>query len=98
VHYNDSIKAYELKWFKEPLNWKKYHSHFTYTAPRGIFSKNPLGLYHMNGNVAEMVQATGIAVGGSFRNTGYDVRNESIKIFTKPADDVGFRPVMVNLK
>jgi formylglycine-generating enzyme required for sulfatase activity len=98
VHYNDSIKAYELKWFQEPFSWKKLHSNFMYTAPKGLFSKNPFGLYHMNGNVAEMVQEPGMAVGGSYRNTGYDVRNESTKVFTKPAGDVGFRPVMVLLK
>jgi formylglycine-generating enzyme required for sulfatase activity len=102
VHYNDSIKSYEFRSNSQYITLRRYlnkfHSYYEYGAPKGIFSKNPFGLYHLNGNVAEMVQEQGIAVGGGFRNTGYDVRNESTKVFTKPADDVGFRPVMVAVR
>lgn len=99
IHYNDSIKAYELKTLKhEFIGMRNYQAHYMYSAPKNILTKSIYGLYHMNGNVAEMVQEQGISVGGSFRNTGYDVRNESTKVFTKPADDVGFRPIMVPVR
>jgi formylglycine-generating enzyme required for sulfatase activity len=96
VHYNDSIKAYEMK--GNPRSTFPSKTFFIFPAPKGHLTRNPYGLYHMNGNVAEMVQEQGIAVGGGFRNTGYDVRNESTKVFKKPADDVGFRPVMVTVR
>ena len=49
----------------------------------------------MNGNVSEMVVDQDIVVGGSWKNTGYDVRNESVRPFGSTAVDVGFRTVMI---
>lgn len=59
---------------------------------------NTKGLYNMCGNVAEMVVEQGVAVGGSFENTGYDIRIESTQSFSKPSHLVGFRPVLVRKK
>jgi len=64
------------------------------TAPVLSYWPNGYGLYNMSGNVAEMVQQSGIVAGGSWRSTGYDVRVESTAPYTGPRPDVGFRPVI----
>ena len=65
------------------------------TAPVKSYFPNDFGLYNMCGNVAEMVDGGEIAVGGSWKSTGYDIRVQS----TMPADgyssEVGFRPLLV---
>ncbi len=58
------------------------------------YSPNELGLYNLNGNVAEMVAEKGKAVGGSWNSPGYDIRNTSVEEFTTANPKVGFRPVM----
>lgn len=65
-----------------------------FTAPAKSYWPNELGLYHLNGNVSELVAEDGIAVGGDWNCPGYDVRNYSKKPFTKPNPMVGFRPVI----
>lgn len=64
-------------------------------APAISFYASESGVYNLNGNAAEMVSEPGIAVGGSWASTGYDVRNESVAPFEKPSPYVGFRPVMI---
>ncbi len=95
VHYNDSTGKMEV--------WGKYGScgiagsindAADITAPALSYWPNDYGLYNMAGNVAEMVQQSGIAVGGSWKSTGYDVRIESIQKFDGPCTTVGFRPVI----
>jgi formylglycine-generating enzyme required for sulfatase activity len=63
-------------------------------APVHSYDPNPYGLYNMNGNIAEMVTDSSIAVGGCWNSPGYDVRNESVMPFDKPSIFVGFRPVV----
>ena len=65
------------------------------TAPVFAYAPSALGLYNLNGNVAEMVAEKGIAVGGSWKSTGYDVRNESVMNYAGPNPLVGFRPVVI---
>lgn len=55
---------------------------------------NQFGIYNLNGNVAEMIAEDGIAVGGSWQNTGYDVRIESKSNYSGPNPMTGFRVVM----
>jgi formylglycine-generating enzyme required for sulfatase activity len=64
------------------------------TAPVRAYAPAPSGCFNMNGNVAELVGNGGMAMGGSWRSTGYDVRNTSSKAFTGPCPDVGFRPLV----
>ena len=69
------------------------------TAPVESYQPTQKGVYNLNGNVAEMVSTSGIAMGGSFYDPGYDVRNQSEKVFDKFSSQVGFRPVFeISLK
>lgn len=67
---------------------------YTYTCNVNAFKPNGFGLYNMSGNVAEMVSEKGVARGGSWCNTGYDVRIESRMMYDKPSPLVGFRCFM----
>ena len=55
---------------------------------------NSFGLYNMCGNVAEMISEKGIAKGGSYLESAYNVRIASEKIYTQPQADIGFRVAM----
>jgi formylglycine-generating enzyme required for sulfatase activity len=63
-------------------------------APVNAYSSNQFGLKNMNGNASEMTIENGLAVGGSWRDPGYDVRNESASGYTGPSPDLGFRPII----
>ena len=63
------------------------------TAPAKSYRPNEFGFYNLNGNVAEMIADGSIAVGGSWRSPGYDIRNESTLEFSQPSPTVGFRVV-----
>lgn len=65
------------------------------TAPVHAYTPNAFGLFNMNGNAAEMLAEEGRAAGGSWRSTGYDVRNESVMAFNGPSPEVGFRVMVV---
>lgn len=64
------------------------------TAMVSSYEPNELGIYNMNGNVAEMIREDSVAVGGSWNDTGFDVRNESVKTYDAPNPMTGFRPVI----
>jgi formylglycine-generating enzyme required for sulfatase activity len=65
-----------------------------FPLPAQSFYKYGFGLYNMSGNVAEMVEEEGIAVGGSWNDPGYDVRITSFRKYMAPSPMVGFRPVL----
>lgn len=58
------------------------------------FYPNPLGMYHVSGNVAEMVAEPGLTKGGCYNDAGYDIRIQSKKYYTGPSIEVGFRVAM----
>ena len=66
-----------------------------FTAKVDAYHPNDYGLYNMSGNVAEMIAEDGIAVGGGWNSTGYDIRIESTMPFAEFSRDVGFRPLLV---
>lgn len=68
------------------------------TAPVFSYWPSLVGLYNMNGNVAELT-ADGLVCGGSWNDPGYDVRNDSYFTYEKPTNTIGFRPILkVTLK
>ncbi|WP_306640144.1 SUMF1/EgtB/PvdO family nonheme iron enzyme [Sanyastnella coralliicola] len=109
IHYNSETGEYEvLTSVPGPMlghpgatlgeigkkNQECFISAYQLTAPVSSFTKNDFGLYNMNGNVAEMVAEKGIACGGGWKSTGYDVRCESTMPNDGPQTDVGFRPII----
>lgn len=64
------------------------------TAPVKSYWPNQFGVYNLNGNVAEMITEKGIALGGSWRDTGYDVRSSSETTYKEPSPSIGFRMVL----
>jgi formylglycine-generating enzyme required for sulfatase activity len=63
-------------------------------APVNSFFPNDIGLYNVCGNVAEMLAENGVAAGGSYEDTGYDIRIQSTKDFSGATRDIGFRVLM----
>mgnify|MGYP006160227367 CR=1 FL=1 len=62
-------------------------------APKHSYWPSPYGIYNLNGNVAEMTQEKHSAVGGSWRDLGWDVRLQSVKHYEEVSCTVGFRTV-----
>ncbi len=67
----------------------------TITASAKSYYPNQFGIYNMSGNVAELVSDDTVAMGGSWNDTGYDVRVESEQPATDPRSTIGFRVVAV---
>jgi formylglycine-generating enzyme required for sulfatase activity len=61
------------------------------TAPVTLYKPNGYGLYNMSGNASEMISEKGIAMGGSYKSPGYDVRIESSETYSHPNTHIGFR-------
>lgn len=64
---------------------------YTFTAPVKAFPASKLGLYHLGGNAAEMVQEKGISKGGSWYDYPYALRLEKQGTYDGPDAKVGFR-------
>lgn len=58
------------------------------------YSPNKYGVFNIVGNVSEMIKKKGIAMGGDFLSTGYNVRITSKKEFKGSDISVGFRVYM----
>ena len=89
ITYNPQTKKYEVV-----VKSNLHKDHFT--APVKSYLPNDFGLYNMSGNVSEFVNDEPcVAMGGSYKSTGYDIRTES-ELPSKEADDqTGFRPIVV---
>lgn len=105
VHYNDSLKKYEIICETSTGNPTYMMSNGIYIPeysttcsqlPREKhrYAANNYGLYNMSGNVAEMTAAKDTVIGGSCRDSGFDIRISSVRVATLPATDIGFRPVI----
>ena len=66
----------------------------TITTSVQSYYPSSCGMYNMCGNVAEMIEETGIAMGGGFSDNAYQVRILSEKKYNKPQADIGFRVAM----
>lgn len=96
IYYDESSKEYRVK---TSINRNmgvagSLNDGANITAPINSYWPNDFGIYNMNGNVAELV-TDGIACGGSWNSTGYDVRNLSIVQYEKSSSTIGFRPIMI---
>lgn len=95
VYFDENTKSYKIK--NKPAEHidkiGKLNDNFHFTSPVKSFKANDYKLYNLNGNVAELVDE-GIACGGSWNSTGYDVRNQSTISYEKPSCMIGFRPLI----
>jgi sulfatase modifying factor 1 len=66
-----------------------------YTATVKSYYPNDYGLYNICGNVAEMVNEKGIAMGGSWNDYGGDVHIKSEAGYDNASPTIGFRPVVI---
>lgn len=64
------------------------------TAPIQSYWPNEFGIYHLNGNVAEMTSEKGLATGGSWNDDADHVRNASRSNYSTACPTVGFRIVV----
>ena len=87
IHYNTEINKYEVMSMSQCMEG-------TITAPAESYYPNKFGIYNMSGNVAELVSDGAVAMGGSWNDTGYDVRVESEQPATQPKSTIGFRMVV----
>jgi formylglycine-generating enzyme required for sulfatase activity len=84
---DDSTKT--LKYQGKSFNYRE-----DYTMHVSAYHPNYYGLYNIVGNVSEMIQKEGIAMGGDWMSTGYNVRVTSKKKYKEPSATVGFRVYM----
>ena len=87
LDYNDSMKKIEYQSNAFLGDWD-------FTAPVASYPPNRYGLYNIVGNVSEMTQEEGVAMGGDYNSTGYNVRVTSKKKYEKCCSTVGFRVYM----
>lgn len=95
IHFNDETQRYEVVPGGALMGVAgQLHDNADITAPVYAYSPNRYGLFNMNGNIAEMVSEQGVACGGSWKSSGYDVRNMSTSSYQGPSPTVGFRVVV----
>jgi formylglycine-generating enzyme required for sulfatase activity len=66
----------------------------TYTTMVESYSPDSIGLYNMNGNVAEMTSKKGEALGGSWKSTAANTKISSVETYNSASPLIGFRPVL----
>lgn len=92
IHYNVETRTYEVVRDNAPFLMS---DNADVTAPVTSYLANAYGLYNMCGNVSELLYEKGIAAGGGWNSTGYDIRVESTTKVDGPSPFVGFRPVFM---
>ncbi len=94
IFYNDNTDNYEVT---DPYTHigvaGRLNNSADVTAPVNAYPATNFGLYNMNGNVAELV-TEGVACGGSWKSTGFDVRNVSTMNYEGASCQIGFRPIL----
>lgn len=85
----DEDEAFEVK----PMNPSTSGDYKDVIAPSSSYYPNKYGVYNMNGNVAELLADKDEVIGGSWYDTGYDIRNRSVKKYEGTSPKVGFRIV-----
>lgn len=93
VHYNEKEKKYVIA-----ITNNNDQAFYFFPCVVGHYKENGYNLFDMSGNVAEMIAEKGIALGGSWNSTGWDVRIESSISYSGPNPYVGFRPVLSSIQ
>lgn len=91
IHKNSETGKYEI--IMAPRSYLS-NSFSDLLAPSESYWENEFKIYNLNGNAAEMIAEKGVAMGGSWRNTGYDVRVESEQKYEGANPMTGFRMVI----
>lgn len=99
IYYDETTNSYQVK-----SELKSYmgvagqlNDNADITCHVAAYPPNALGIFNLNGNVAEMTTDK-VACGGSWNSPGYDVRNESILEMDGASVMIGFRPVLTFAK
>lgn len=87
IHFNRKDQKYEV------IVENALASSGFITTAVGSYWPNQFGIYNMSGNVAELVADDTVAMGGSWNDTGYDVRVESEQPAQEPTSTIGFRVI-----
>ncbi|PKP22031.1 MAG: hypothetical protein CVU05_05500 [Bacteroidetes bacterium HGW-Bacteroidetes-21] len=91
ISFNASTQNYDIK--ADALSFLMYDNG-QITVPVESYKSNNYGVFNMSGNVAEMCNEKGKALGGGWNSTGYDVRIESVMNYEHANVYTGFRPVI----
>lgn len=75
-------------------NWRDYEGYMITAPVDAGFDPDPKGLYHLSGNVAEMVAEPNIAKGGSWADEAPACYVEAVKTYDAPSALIGFRFVL----
>jgi formylglycine-generating enzyme required for sulfatase activity len=67
---------------------------WTKMARTAVYFPNDIGLYDIVGNVAEMIDEKGKALGGSWNDKPENSTIRSVKSYKRPNDTIGFRVFM----
>lgn len=96
VHFDTETESYQVKnEFETHMGVPgSLNNNADVTAPVESYAPNSVGVYNLNGNVAELT-ASGLACGGSWNSPGYDVRNSSAVKLETSSPFVGFRPILL---
>ncbi len=96
IHFNKATKQYEvITDIYTPQSESFLHNGGLSLCKVSDYPPNNYRLYNMSGNVKEMIAQKGIAKGGSYLSTGYDVRIQSEDTYDRPMNDLGFRYFMI---
>ncbi len=100
ANFNHSIDSGNITLNQDTGEYEIVHSdrlnpNSSMTTLAVSYFPNDYGLYNMCGNVAEMIYEEGLAMGGSYNSTGYDIRLTSQMRYDKKSPEVGFRPIII---
>lgn len=94
IHRNAEKNTYEIKILN---TLSESVSGVDILAQSKSYWPNEFKVYNLNGNAAEMIAVKGTAMGGSWKDTGYDVRIESERSYSGPNPMTGFRVVITSV-
>ena len=100
VAYNESWRINEFKKAKPNacnLKTDPSEKQFVVRGPVVVnsFNKGFFGMYHLLGNVSEMLEEKNVAKGGSWEHSAEDSRVGKAQVYAEPNKWLGFRCVCV---